>query len=624
MAQIQYIAQSFSLDMKQSFKIDTSGYFVSGVDLYFSAKDPNFPVTVELREVDSTSNLVTNKYLPFSRVYQQSNNINISTDGSKPTPFLFEGPVYLEDKKEYAIVVLPGAGSPNYRVWTSRLGETDKITGNRITEQPSVGMLYASGVPVPEEDLKFRLYIAKFDTSTSGRVVLKNEPRDYFVIANSAGGILNRVGEVVHGPTRITGTFANTKSMAAVANGSFYAQGANSGAKGVLTNFNSGYIVVKDVTTTKFQRGEFIRLRSSVGTGGFNAGTGTIVGNSSPTITTMTPKGTVAYYDDVNTANVHLHVANVSYTYTGATACTANRLFMANTYIKGQNTGYTTRILSIYNVEYNVANFQARMMTPSNTTVYAEGKFAKSTSTRDSNFFRINLNDDTEFDAPRYVLSRSNEANSAASSAAMTNDRSVELAYILTSNNIFASPVIDLRQTSATTVLNLINSDTAIGNTENNVASGGLAQARYITRKVVLADGQDAEDLRVYLTAYKPTGSDVYVYYKILHADDNDSFDQARWVKMDRVTDQGFTGATAYSSSSNKNDFLELAYGVPAYTNIARSGANTTNSSIVEYRNSAKARFVGYKYFAIKIVLTNQNSSNPPRVKDLRAIALQR
>jgi hypothetical protein len=221
-------------------------------------------------------------------------------------------------------------------------------------------------------------------------------------------------------------------------------------------------------------------------------------------------------------------------------------------------------------------------------------------------------------------LSRSNESNTSSSAASVAVNRSTELKYVLTSNNRFSSPAIDLRQIHATTVLNLINSNTTIGSSEDFVISGGNALARYITRKVVLADGQDAEDLRVYLTAYKPSGSDVYVYYKILNAEDNDTFEQTRWIPMDRVVSEGFTSSVVYSSSSNRNDFLELVYDVPTYSNGYRSGANTTNSKIIEYRNSARARFVGYKYFAIKIVLVNQNSSNPPRVRDLRAIALQR
>jgi hypothetical protein len=625
MSKIQYIAQSFSINMKDAFKISTSGYFATGVDLYFSQKDNNLPVAVEIREVDPTSNLLTNKYVPFSRVYQQANNINVSTDGSKPTPFIFESPIYLLDDREYAIVVTPGGGSPNYRVWTSRLGEEDRVTNNRVTEQPSVGMLYASGVPVPEEDLKYRLYIAQFDTSTSGLIVTKNEPRDFFTIANSAGGKLNRVGETVHGPTRLVGTFANTASMSAVANGSLYVQGFVSNATGTLTTFNGSYLVVKNVSTNaKFKGGERVRIRTNVGTGGISLGTGTIVGNSTGAITSATtPTGTVIYYDEVNSANVYLHLANCSYTNSGA-ACTSNRMFTPDTYVKGQTNGYTTRIVSINNLQYDLANFQSKFILPSNTSIRAEGKFATSTSTRDSSFLKININDDTEFGAPRYVLSRSIESNTSASSATAATNRSAEVRYIITSNNKFGSPAFDLRQMSATTVLNLINSNTDIGSSEDFVISGGRAKARYISKKVVLADGQEAEDLRVYLTAYKPSGSDVHVYYKVLNGEDSDTFDQSRWIPMQRVTSEGFTANAVYSSSSNRNDFLELVYDVPQYSNGYRSGANTSNDNILEYRNTARARFVGFKYFAVKIVLVNQNSSNPPRVKDLRAIALQR
>lgn len=627
MSKIQYIAQSFSINMKDAFKISTSGYFATGVDLYFSQKDANLPVAVEIREVDPTSNLLTNKYVPFSRVYQQANNINVSTDGSKPTPFLFEAPIYLMDDREYAIVITPVGGSPNYRVWTSRLGETDRVTQNRVTGQPSVGMLYASGVPVPEEDLKYRLYIASFDKSTSGMVVTKNEPRDYFTVANSAGGKLNTVGEEVHGPTRLVGTFANTVEMssAKLANGSLYVQGFVSGATGTLTSFNGSFLVVKNVTTAaKFKGGERVRIRTNVGTGGISAGTGSIVGNSTGVLTSATtPIGKVIYYDEVNSANVFLHLANCSFTNSGV-ACTSNRMFTPNTYVKGQTNGYTTRIVSINNLQYDLATFQSKFLLPSNTSIRAEGKFATSTSARDASFLKININDDTEFGSPRYVLSRSNESNTSSSSATMATNRSAEVRYILTSNNKFASPVFDLRQLSATTVLNLINSNTDIGSSEDFVISGGRAKARYISKKVVLADGQEAEDLRVYLTAYKPSGSDVHVYYKVLNGEDSDTFDQSRWIPMNRVTDQGFTANAVYSSSSNRNDFLELVYDVPTYSNGYRSGANTSNDNILEYRNTSRARFVGFKYFAVKIVLVNQNSSNPPRVKDLRAIALQR
>ena len=247
---------------------------------------------------------------------------------------------------------------------------------------------------------------------------------------------------------------------------------------------------------------------------------------------------------------------------------------------------------------------------------------ATSTSARDASFFGININGDTEFSTPRYRLSASVESNTAASSATMAANRSVEIKYEITGYNSVASPAIDLSRLALYSTHNLISTNAAIGSSEDYVKFGGSSQSRYITRTVTLADGQDAEDLRVYLTAYKPSGSDIKVYYKVLNGDDNDAFADTRWVPMDLDTGQGFTASVTYSSSEDKNNFLELAYKVPTYTNTARSGANTSNS-VLEYRNSARARYVGFKYFAIKIVLVNSTSSNPPRVKDLRALALQ-
>jgi hypothetical protein len=262
------------------------------------------------------------------------------------------------------------------------------------------------------------------------------------------------------------------------------------------------------------------------------------------------------------------------------------------------------------------------MIVPSNNEVRAFAKMATSTSARDASFFRVNINGDLELSSPRLVLSRSIEANTSASSATMTNDRSLEIKYELDGRNIVASPAIDLDRISLYHTHNLISTEGEISNTENYVIAGGNSETRYITRIVTLADGQDAEDLRVYLTAYKPSGSNIFVYYKVLAAEDNNTMNDVRWVPMELNEGQGFSLSTRYSSSENKNDFIELVYDVPNYTNLARSGANNT-TGIIEYRNTTRARYVGYKYFQVKIVLTNSTSSNPPRVKDLRAIALQ-
>ena len=608
------IAQSFKIDTVSVGRVDGPGCFLTKIDLYFSEKDATLDCMVQLREIDPNSFLITERALPFSTVFLSPSQINTSTDGSAPTPVYFNSPIYVQNQRDYAVVIKPVGNSPNFRLFTARLGAEDLITGNRITSQPAAGMLFASSndrqyAPVQTEDLKFKLYAANFDKTVTGTAVFKNELRDYFTIANVSAGF-TRSGEVVHGETLVIGTFANTKS---VNTNVTYAQGMTSGATGTITYFSTSRIRVKNVSTTaKFKGGEKIRIRNT------NATTGVIVGNSTGGVTSATyPTGKVAYYDAVTASNTYLHLANVSYTNSGP--ATFDRVFNANTWVRGQTNGYFARIVSLNTLKMDLLSFKSDFLQFSNTEVFFYGKFAKSSSTRDTAYSQINPNVDTFFDAPRYILSRSVESNTSASSSTMATSRSADIKAELTTTNRYLSPVIDVRRISLSTVENLINNDST---GEAGVTSGGNSLARYVIRKITLADGQDAEDLRVYLTAWWPGHANIGVYYKILHREDSNTFDQALWVPMSQITDQGFT--SAYSNAQDLSDFREYVFQIDSYSNTYRSGANTTNSSIVEYRNTSRARFVGFKYFVIKVVLTSSDTVRPPRLRDFRCIALQR
>jgi hypothetical protein len=623
------LAQTFLITARQATKVNSSGMYLTKFDLYFATKHPTLPVIVELREVDNLTGNITRRTLPYAKVILAADDINVSDDASSATPVYFPAPVYLADETEYAILVGPASTNPNVTIWTAVLGETDITTKNRISSQPATGFLFTSAndrtfTPVQDEDLKFTAYYAQFDTSSEGTLIVKNPLMDTMTIANTTGA-LNRVGEVVHGQTRVVGTWTvaagNTTAINThVANGSAYAQGITSGATGKIVTFSSTALVVKDVSTdAKFKGGEKIRIRIA-NTVTRNGNTGEIKGTGAATSATY-PTGRVYYYNNIDYANTRLVIANTSYVNSGAVFAN-NKYFLTNTYIKGQSNGYNARIVDFVNITMDNVNLITNMILPSNNDVKAFAKMATSTSARDSSFFGLNINGDTEFSAPRYRLPYAVESNTAASSATMGTNRSVEIKYTITGHNSVASPAIDLSRLALYSTHNLISTNAAIGSSEDYVKFGGSSQSRYITRTVTLADGQDAEDLRVYLTAYKPSGSNIFVYYKALNGDDNDAFADSRWIPMDLDTGQGFTSSATYSSSEDKNNFIELTYKVPTYTNTARSGANTA-TGVLEYRNSARARYVGFKYFAVKIVLVNSTSSNPPRVKDLRAIALQ-
>jgi hypothetical protein len=131
--------------------------------------------------------------------------------------------------------------------------------------------------------------------------------------------------------------------------------------------------------------------------------------------------------------------------------------------------------------------------------------------------------------------------------------------------------------------------------------SGGPAVARYITRKVTLADGMDAGDFRVYFAAYKPSNATISVYYKILSADDMDVFDNKGYQLMTVVQGQN-------NISLNQQDLKDYVY-APGTNNIA--------DNRVQYGS-----FVSFKYFAIKIVLASSDTTMVPRIRDFRVVAV--
>jgi len=135
--------------------------------------------------------------------------------------------------------------------------------------------------------------------------------------------------------------------------------------------------------------------------------------------------------------------------------------------------------------------------------------------------------------------------------------------------------------------------------------SGGNAKTRYMTRRVTLADGFDSGDLRVYLTAYKPSGSNIHVYYKVLSGSDTDLFDDKNYQLM------GQLGNASYVSTSD-DDYRELVF-APGSTDLANNAITYTSGSTA---------YNTFKTFSIKVVMSGSDTTEVPKVRDLRAIAL--
>lgn len=181
------LAQTFSIPVE-------GGCFLSKVDIYFASKPKAnplgnntgdlLPVTLQIRTCEN--GIPTQTILPFAEVTLRPDQVNVSSntveylddnnnvitayDYSTPTTFEFESPVFVDQTKEYAVVLL--SDSNDYNVWVAHVGDTVPGDTSTISKQPYTGTLLKSQnastwTPEQMEDLKFVVYRANFNIGNS-------------------------------------------------------------------------------------------------------------------------------------------------------------------------------------------------------------------------------------------------------------------------------------------------------------------------------------------------------------------------------------------------------------------------------------------------------------------------
>ena len=135
---------------------DAGGVFLTSMDLYFSSKDDNIPVTVQIREV--VNGYPGKRIVPFSEKTLNPSAVSTSTDATTATTFTFDSPVYLQENTEYCFVVMSNCN--NYNCYVGRLGERVIGSDRTISQQPYAGVMFKSQngstwTAEQNEDIKF-------------------------------------------------------------------------------------------------------------------------------------------------------------------------------------------------------------------------------------------------------------------------------------------------------------------------------------------------------------------------------------------------------------------------------------------------------------------------------------
>jgi hypothetical protein len=554
------LAQTFFV--KNGMTRDADNLFVSGIDLYFKRKSPVNGVTIQIREVEN--GYPGWEVVTFGKKHLRSAEVNVSDDGSVATQVIFDAPVRLDTEKEYAIVIQPDADDPDYLIFTTKAGGIDLVTGAPVNADWGDGVLFTSTnnrswTAYQDEDIKFDMYRYNFNVN-SGTIELETTDYEFLRIGNASGKFIN--GELAYSfkGTETFSVILSTTTNAVTGSGLsaydqgdyFYVENAQGDKEifGVILVESNTKIIVDKIPSFE---------------GSFQA---------RPVVA-----GEVAYFNPRSPDLLILEKSSARET----------RSFVSSDIIKGLVSGATGEISLVDNIELSYIQAMINRVTDSNTDVKIAVKAVDPLAQASLPYIR-----EFEFAANKtfnergcIIYSKSNDTGQ---------DKNLKLVLTLEKEDLSTTtPIVDIETAQLFAYIYQIT---------NNPET----TAKYISKKVELQEGFDAEDFRLYLTGYRPTGTDIKTYVRLKNDADPVSLRNNPWIELEAIS-----GADLFSSTSNTNDYKEFVYEIPA---------SAKNNGVVEYSNDT-GTYTGYRSFAIRIDLLSDNVANVPKVLDYRGIAFE-
>ena len=621
MSQTAPLAQTFGISEDSG-----DGIFLTKLDLFFGAKSSTAPFTVEIREVENgTPTLVR---VPYGIVTKQASTININASTPTVTTFTFPTPVFLQNNREYAMVLKPGGDSQDYSVWTASLGDTDVATNETVYKVPAAGVMLTSSndetwTPHQKEDLKYKLYRANFRTNVQGTFYMENDDIEMFTIDSVSGATRFKTGEKVRGECILQ--IANTNGGGGVSAGDIIQTGAARHNTTAIANTHYANGVVREIisttaNTTTFRIDAYGNFPVS-NAGGLTHASGTnihanvyvgttLVGN----VNAFTANSTAGFVDFYDFDNRKLRL-------TGSTGGFSNSDSGGIGYLRGQVSGHTAHIKTTTpdNAIMNMTVPKMPVLQYGNTNATFAIRDAAAAISAD--YTSVDLGEENFLvKTEKKVYSKTNEA---ALSAVGGSKKTYVIRGNFKSHDPRVSPVLQTSRSNAIVIENVINN---VSTDEHKEV--GSAEMRHVSSAIQLGKDQDAEDLKVYLHAYKPIGTDVKVFAKVKAATDYESLTDKDYTPLVQIT-----ASNTVSDSIDTTDIIEFEYGFTANTDgqnfLGTSGANnharlhTGDSNILHYEDTTGGVHKSFDIFAIKIVMTSSGTNVVPLVRDMRAVALQ-
>lgn len=592
------IKQTFDFDYIQTFFVDPNSVNnaktidLTDITLYFRNKperelnrskriDPG--VTIALVDIDNDRPNIEKQY-EDSIVTVDWSFIQPSTDASNGTRFEFSSPVRIEPGRYYAVAI--AFEDNDYVLWSSVRGD---ILVNTEQTSPGAskdhrGVLYertnASSVirntnfddlftKKKAEDLKFDVHVAQYDLSANIDIQLVNIDQEFLVVSNTND---NWVGsEYVYKQT------ANSTGNVAITAGTTELIGTSTTFTNDLTK--DSRIVLQEgsnvqiVTIGAVANDTLAYIKSDVSytmtSGGYK----------------VTPIGVVDHYDYTS-----------KLLFLKESSANSTVYFDVNDILLGVESSEEATITKVGSFPVSAFNSDLDISLPSTFNLDGSFKFSIQDGSNSEVFTLASSNTNLDFFKPNYVrdyegvvVSRSLEARNEANmydqdgDANTSDGKSVrfnlDFTYQGSGTTSYESPLIDIGRTALGMKQWKINNLTTNEHTNN-----GSALTKHISKRLVLEEGQDAEDVRVIQNAYRPLGTDIKVYAKILNAEDPDPFEDKNWTELRRVS-----GENQFSEKNNFDDFREFEYSFPSTI----PSANTLDGTVTTSSGSATVTGVG-------------------------------
>lgn len=732
------IAQSFTIKEK-------GGCFLLAVDVYFYTKDPVVPVKLQLRPLSDTG-LPTIYLMPFGEVIKpaadvvtnfydpETQRLTITGNGTKvgytvgpwstnfdaslaaieqvqnadgnvtqinngesfqtadplkymiPTRFVFESPIYLKEKNDYAIVLL--ADSVEYQTWVCQSGPvTTRPGGVPIFGQLGVNNTkLGTNVPVQGDnfldgvfyrssngttwnddqnvDMKFALHKAEFITNDTATIEYVNDEIPTVTLGvdpleTLAGKTKVRVYHKNHGHP----AFANPPARVVIKNVS----NANGLDISLLTR-DEGWSIesveldsyVIDVKTNA----PAVPATSSGRCGGvgivatedramdvmfFNANIMSFPDTSADWLYQTTNGGSVSYADPnprhapfqvnpyaemlpntsvyfpnqmtvsskINETNANDNTANPGPSKQSGSAAGSRKTLRMKAVLRSTNSNLSPAFdadrLSVFtitnrinrpqasgeysiNTELDAAQIVPTTQSPQVTTTQSLIYFYSDPTGENKGKIKTDNADIAQHLSKLDVGKAVTISGASVAGRNKTDIIVTKVTYTPESTGVKCAIVFDTTfggdDGTDTNSITIVQKERFI---DEIAPLGGSAEFKYLTRQLTLARQSTA--LHISFDANRPESHDLDVYYRILRADSKERLEDVNWTKAEFNIESGGALAPAYpnpnSFDAEKTEYTARIESLPPFTGVA-----------------------------VKIVGRGGNSAIPPRISNLKVIAL--